>query len=127
MAYSPQQYATALHELSLMYPEKEQQERIFQTFLQHLSQTHQKSKINEILQHLSQLQKQWQQTNTVHITTPQKLTEQQKEGLQEMFSASNYTFTDDSRLISGVVVQAQNKVFNYTLHKTLEDLHSHFK
>lgn len=109
-------YATALYELSKDKTEQ-QKDDLIKSLLSTLKEKKILFYLPTILKKFEDLVNEEKQKNTIRVSTPHKLTSEQKEDIKEQFGSGEYIFEEDKKSIAGLVIQKNDKLLYSTLSK----------
>ena len=116
MPKNANQYAVAIYELSKNKTQSEQSDLI-KSLIKTLKNNKSLFLLPSIIENIQAIIQKEEQKNTIRVSTPNKLTAEEKEEIKEQFGKGTYIFEENPESIAGLVVQKDSTLFHSTLSK----------
>ena len=116
MPKTADQYASALYELS-KDTTKEKQSDLVKLLIKTLKENKSLFLLPQIVKKLQAIIDKERERNLIRVSTPDKLTDEEKENIKLQFGEGEYIFEENDESIAGLIIQKNEKLFYSTLSK----------
>ena len=110
------QYAVAIYELSKNQTQNKQSDLI-KSLIKTLKQNKSLFLLPQIIKKIEDISQQESTTDKIRVSTPNKLTDEEKQEIKNKFGDGEYIFEENPESIAGLIIQKNNTLIHSTLSK----------